>query len=717
MAGPLSGVRILDISERSPAAANAGMILADYGAEVIRVEPEGGDPIRALKGSSVWLRGQKSVVVGAREVSDGAWMRLRATADVVIDTAHPWTDKPSTLLDGWGDDSRQVLCVLTALPEKPANAPKAGENGLPVYGELGEARFGFNVSQAGFREGPIFLGWPLMTYGAAWLMEIGVIGALFERERTGLGQVVTTSLLDGAAILSTHRWSGGEDYKGASGSMMAPGTPRTNARSVTTLLECADGRWVQTHTGARGSFDRLMRLLGREDLIVEGAPRGSQMEPEQADEMWRFIEETFKSKPAQHWVDVMNANDVCCMPALDPGEGLFLEQMLANGLVDVFPDGGRRFGVPVKFGRTPIRAGRALPRVGEHDALLQESPGPIEAIAPPKPAPNGGGRVGPLDGVLVIDLGFFMAGPFGPRNLADLGARVIKVEEVNGDPMRGLAVNAGFLGVQGGKEAIGVNLKTEEGREIVYDLVRKADIVHHNMRQAALPRLGIDYETLRKVNPRIIYCHSSGYGNDGPWSAYPTLEPLHSALTGMLVRTAGEGNRPLHYTTHMDYGCCLTSTFAVVAALYERERSGQGEFLEVPQTGAGFVAMSDVFIENEQVVETFALDKNQRGHAPTNALYRTGDGWIVLACYSDREWQAVPGALGLPDASWPSYRSARGRASGDEPSTYIQQALLGMTTTEAEKRLAMSGVRVRSRPLTTRMTPLPTRCCASTAFS
>src|SRR5437762_949315 len=109
MTAPLDGFRVLDISERSLAAAVAGMLLADLGAEVIRVEPAGGDPIRALNGTEVWFRGQKSVTIGPKHVRDGSWLALRQSADVVITTEQPWTAKPASLLEGWGDDPRQIL--------------------------------------------------------------------------------------------------------------------------------------------------------------------------------------------------------------------------------------------------------------------------------------------------------------------------------------------------------------------------------------------------------------------------------------------------------------------------------------------------------------------------------------------------------------------------------------------------------------------------------
>jgi crotonobetainyl-CoA:carnitine CoA-transferase CaiB-like acyl-CoA transferase len=109
----------------------------------------------------------------------------------------------------------------------------------------------------------------------------------------------------------------------------------------------------------------------------------------------------------------------------------------------------------------------------------------------------------------------------------------------------------------------------------------------------------------------------------------------------------------------MDYGCGLTSAVMVIAALAERERSGAGQYIEVPQTGAGLLAMSDVHGDRANLSETFPLDSEQRGHAPTNALYRTADGWIVIACYCDREWSGVRRALALDAAAWPSFAEAR----------------------------------------------------------
>jgi len=611
MAGPLDGfVRILDLSERSPAAAIAGMVLADLGAEVIRVEPEGGDPIRALAGSRVWLRGQKSVTVGPFEVQNGQWESLRNSADVIIDTAQPWRQKPSALLDlgatltthparGRASPSqrssgqalspertaeRQIVALLTAYPRTVNELVEVeGGTSYPVYGELIEAQYGMQHFQAGVREGgPTFLGWPHAIYGAAWLLQIGILGALLERERTGFGQTVTTSLLDGIAILSNARWLGGDKLGPPLLTSSRISTRHSNIRIVVSLFECSDGEWIQVHTGPRGAFDRMLKVVERDDLLNEKAGLhvlGIPMEPAAATDLWSHLDRTFKSKPVRYWCDTLAKADVCCMPALKPGDALWLNQIEANGLTDILPDGQRQLGKLAKYSRTPIELRRAIPAPGEHNREILAARSDQREKEKEQSGLNGRGspvpqssslvsRIGPLDGMLVLDFGAYMAGPFANRLFADLGARVIKVEEYGGDPMRGPQLSI-FLGVQRGKESIAIDLKSAEGRRIVHELVKRADVVHHNMRLGAMERLGMGWEQLRELNQRLVYCHSSGYGNSGEWSRLPTFEPLHSAITGMLSRTGGQGNPPEHYLTHMDYGCGLTSTAMVLAALVE----------------------------------------------------------------------------------------------------------------------------------------------------
>lgn len=692
---PLDGIRVLDLSERSVAAANTGMLLADLGAEVIRVEPEQGDPIRALPGSRVWLRGQRSVLVNEDDLLSGRWARLRDTADVVLQTAQPWSAKPHGLLSGWDVDGAQILAGITGEP-LPADrdlidildSPRPDV--LPAYAEILEARWGHQVaSNPGYRPGPIFLGFSLAAYGAAWMSTIGILAAIYRRYRTGYGQITSTSLVDGLAILGCGQWLRAAGFEPMP--LIGGPTKPPARRSVVSLFECADGVWIHTNTGPRGSFNRLMKLLGREDLVYEGmVHHGSDplLDPAEAQALWDFVHAKFKSQPSYHWVEALNAIDVPCMPALQPGEALSVPQIEANDLVEITSTGERMLGKIATFDVTPMTIRHDVPKVGA-DCVLLDDPAREPVKAPGGPAPNG---EGPLDGLTVVDLGIYMAGPFGSRLLADLGARVVKVEEVGGETMRGASWMqvVGFRTVARGKEVIGINLKDLEGRAAIHDLVSKADIVHHNMRSAALGRLGVDYSTLTNLNANLIYCHATGYGNRGPWATFPTLEPLHSALTGLLTRVAGAFNQPAGYLSHLDYGAGLTSAVATIAALVARERTGRGQHVEVPQTGAGLFVLSDVFQSHGEIIESFGIDYDQRGPSATNALYRTADGWVAIACYSQEEWELLHTALGLPQTV--DYDTARKSDVGSEAGLAIDKELVELTAVWVKEVLDAAGV-------------------------
>ncbi len=678
----LDGIRVLDLSERSPSAAIAGMLLAGYGAEVIRVEPVGGDPLRALDASTIWFRGNKSVTVDERAVADGTWRALRDSADVILTTARAEQRKPRTLLDGWDEDSGQVLCVFTAEPH--------GLEGIrdfvpteDLYAEQLEARYGLNYAQDGHHEGrPTYLGFPIAAYGGAWLITNSVLGALYQRARTGEGQTITTSLLDGIAIMLVHKWYATDRTKEIP---LRSGIGRQglgNWKQIISLFECGDGRWIQFHTGARGSFERALIVLGRADLVVEET--GMEMAAAMVDEVWNFLEDVFRTEPAQHWVDLLGKADVPCMPVLPPGEALWLDQLMLNGQIDIDESGDRRLGKIAKYDRTPLEVPRHVPAAGEDNALLAvDAKAIVDRLlgdAPSRPDEPGRDRIGPLDGVLVLDFGIFAAGPFGPRQFRDMGARVIKIEEIDGDPRR-RGTSGGFLQVQRGKESLALNLKTAEGISIVHELVKRADVVHHNLRRAATVKLGINWEALCAINPRLIYCHSAGYGNDGAWAPLPTFEPLLSAVTGILSRTGGEGNAPLNYLTHMDYGCGMTSTGVVIAALIERERSGIGQYVEVPEVGIGLLAMADVHGTEGHIKQTFSLGASQRGHSPANGLYPVSDGWVVLGCYGEDEWQRLSTAVGA--TSWPAYAEARAQPMDGSPLTATIEAALAKHTVES----------------------------------
>jgi crotonobetainyl-CoA:carnitine CoA-transferase CaiB-like acyl-CoA transferase len=685
--GPLEGLLVVDLSERSVPSVIAGMLLADYGAEVVRVEPPGGDPLRALPGTRIWFRGQSSVTAGSGGLDDSELDRLCRSADVVVDTAQAWAEKTFTY--GPPVPEHQVYCLLTADPVRVEDVAAGVRPADHVYGELTEARYSFVYVQEGVhREPPIFLGLPHAAVGAAWLIALGVLSAYYNRLRTGRGQVVTTSLADALAIMNNWRWVGGGDPPVEVWPPHSSWDRFGNSRFILGLFECADG-WLQVNVGAKGAANKFFRLIDRDDLVD---PRTdvdiyNPMPQDVADELWEYMGRVFKTKSVADWFEQLSAADVSVMPVLRPGDAFTMEEVQVQGLAQE-AHGELQYGLAAKFERTPGSVGSPATPPGEaterYRASLDREPPDPPASTPGRSAD---GR-GPLGDVVVVDVGLFVAGPFAMRLFADLGAQVIKIDDPHfvGQPMPGHT-----LAWNHGKQSIAINLKTEEGRALVRELVERADVFDHNQRFGVMDRLGLSAEELRELNPRLVYCHSSGYGNHGPWAKLPVFGPLPDALAGSFTRTAGAGNRPLHYVSHVDFGNALNAAPLVLAALIERERSGQGQFMETVQLGASLLWTSDCFFEDGQLVQTFELDSFQRGHAPTNALYPTADGWIVLACYSEREWAAAHAALGAEQRS--TYAEARTRAiTPADDESGLATALAALETNSALQRLTGAGV-------------------------
>jgi crotonobetainyl-CoA:carnitine CoA-transferase CaiB-like acyl-CoA transferase len=259
--------------------------------------------------------------------------------------------------------------------------------------------------------------------------------------------------------------------------------------------------------------------------------------------------------------------------------------------------------------------------------------------------------VGPLSGVVVLDLGQYLAGPYGAMLLADLGAEVIKVEPVRGDGMR--HVGMAFVGCQRGKVDIAVDVKAPEGLEVVLRLAEIADVVHHNMTKGTAARLGIGYEALAARNPGLVHCNTYAYGAEGPLSDFGGLDPLYQAACGLEYEAGpvAEGNAPLYLRFGMtDTANAMVSAIGVLAALYHQRRTGEGQDLWTSLLNGAAVFGSDVFLVDGQPGPVRPpLDVNQTGVSPCCRLYETQDGWLQVAALGPGHWAELCRVVGRPD--------------------------------------------------------------------
>jgi len=247
----------------------------------------------------------------------------------------------------------------------------------------------------------------------------------------------------------------------------------------------------------------------------------------------------------------------------------------------------------------------------------------------------------PLEGVGVVDLTSYIAGSYGGMMLADLGARVIKVESLEGDSFRELP---GFHGWNRGKRSIALNLKDPAGRAIVHRLAAQADVVMENMRPGVVERLGVDYATLHALNPRIIYCSVTAFGSDGPYRERPGFDPLIQAMSGVMT-IQGFGGPPQYVRTSItDYYAAALGCQAVLAALFARERTGKGQRVETSLLNAGLALQSGNIVDYPARGEPIYRD------TPTYRLYRAGDGeWFFLACGNQSFWVKLCAAIDRRD--------------------------------------------------------------------
>lgn len=262
--------------------------------------------------------------------------------------------------------------------------------------------------------------------------------------------------------------------------------------------------------------------------------------------------------------------------------------------------------------------------------------------------------VAPLTGIRVIEVGNYMAGPFCGMQLADLGAEVIKLENPDGgDQVRSTAPlidgeGSAFMRLNRNKRSVALDLKSASGKEVFRKLVATADIVVENLRPGTMADLGLDYERLRRLNPRLIYVAASGWGQDGPLRDRPGMDIMAQARSGLMSVTGTPDGDPVKVGVPIcDLVCALYGALAAVSALHARRESGAGQIIDVSLLEAG---VSFAIWEAGLFFATGQIPKRS-GSAHQNAApyqaFRAADGWLTIGATTKFNWTAMCKALGL----------------------------------------------------------------------
>jgi formyl-CoA transferase/CoA:oxalate CoA-transferase len=307
----------------------------------------------------------------------------------------------------------------------------------------------------------------------------------------------------------------------------------------------------------------------------------------------------------------------------------------------------------------------------------------------------------PLDGIKVLDLTQAMAGPMATMLLGDIGAEIVKVEPPAGDQSRSWAppflngISAYFLSVNRNKKSMVLDLKSSETIDIMKKLIAWADVLVENFRPGTMEKLGLSYGVAKEINPRLIYCSLSGYGQNGPQKDWPGYDLTVLANSGFLSINAEEGRSPIKPGVPIaDIISGLMANSAILGALYERKTSGIGQYIDMSMLDANFLILTN------QLFGYFATGKNPRklGSAHSNIapyqVFSTGDGFIAISVGTDKLWNAFCNCISRHDLiDHPLFiDNARRVQNREKLVTELERTFDQMTTSDLFKALLKAGI-------------------------
>jgi crotonobetainyl-CoA:carnitine CoA-transferase CaiB-like acyl-CoA transferase len=430
------------------------------------------------------------------------------------------------------------------------------------------------------------------------------------------------------------------------------------SRSPKGHFECKDGRWIHNWVpnprfmltaSAGDALSATAELKAKNDPDRFGTAPGELLvmlhyQPQLAEAAKRFT--------ADEWTRAAADAGMTIQPVRSPEEALADPLFLADGCVAEVEDDAlgriRIVGVPYRLDTSPGRIRAGAPRAGAHTAEVKAEAARLREAPPaPPPPPAAAGRLGaPLEGVTVLDLGLAIAGPYGTQLLADLGATVIKINALHDVYWHS---NHIAYTANRGKKSIALNLKDPRAMAVLRELVARADVVQHNMRYDAAERLGVDWESLRRLNPRLVYCHTRGF-ETGPRERLPGNDQTGGCLAGVQYEDGGmaRGGRPLwSFTSLGDTGNGFLSAIAIVQALAHRDRTGEGQFCTTSIVNAQLLVSSTAVARPDGTgFERPRVDAMQTGFSPRHRLYECAEGWLCVAAESDTQAGALRRVLG-----------------------------------------------------------------------
>ena len=686
----LTPYRVLDLSDQRGEL--TGFILAQLGAEVIAIEPPGGSTSRTMAPFTndapglenslrykAYNRGKSSVVLDiARDQEDRDRLRaLAAGADVLIESA----DVGVMAELGLGYDELKSVnpaLVYVSISAFGQTGPKANwaATDLVAWAAAGPAYLTGNSDRAPLRmpNEQSYMHASAEAAGAA-------IAALIERSSSGLGQHIDAAgqhaSTQATQSMTLSVANGDAPLAREAGGLMLHGI------FLQLLWPCADGHVSVTFlfgTALGVPTRRLMEQIYREgfcdeatrdkDWIAYGEMLIGGTEPiEEFDRVKAIVGDFCMAHTKAELLELATSLNLLIAPVNMLNDVVELDQLAEREFFDDV-DGVRYPGPMAKLSGTPLARLGAAPKLGaDTERVLNESPRAVDAPTPTGPVPTNR----PLEGLKVLDLMWVMAGPAGTRVLADLGATVVRVEsgarvdtartlQPFKDSENSLESSMLFANMNAGKLGMTVNPTTDEGKAVIHDLIRWADVVTESFSPKAMTAWGLDYESIRKVNPRVVMLSSCLFGQTGPLALFAGYGTMAAAMSGFFGVTGWPDRAPSGpMGAYTDYISPRFANAALLAAVDHQRRTGEGQYVDFAQAeGALHVLAPQVLDYTVNGRVTTPQGNSDERHHPHGLFQVQGDDqWVAIACADDAQRAALASTVGsLDDAAITAWAAA-----------------------------------------------------------
>jgi len=673
---PLAHLRVIDLTDLR--GAFAGRLLADLGADVIKVEPPGGDPgrwqppfagnTRAADRSLPFLyrnaNKRGAVIDLATDAGRKRFSELCYRADVLLENCGPeerarYGLQPATL------GARHPHLVHVAIADFGLSGPRSlwRAEPLPALAASGA------LHASGFPDRPpCWLPGYLAHDCASVFAVVGALTAVIDRDRLGSGQSIEVSVQE-ASLHGLNPWSIPlADY--ARMYPMLPASPPRNADGTYLVLATADG-YVRILAGTVRHWRAFVQLLGDPEALAGEEWENAIFRLLNADAIRLLAADGLRNRPRAEVFAQARRLGLPMAPVNTLDEFVAEEQTRARGYF-------RRTGfphvadapfapAPLNMTATPAVLRKPAPLPGEDDGNFAAPPPGNTGL---KPAAMGEERKAPLAGMRVIDLGVGAVGPEVCWVLAELGAEVIKIESrANLDFLRAVTLEPDtpnrawtFNDECRGQKSVCLDLRTARGRELALQLCATAEVVVENNRGGVVAKWGLDYADVRRLRPDVIYVASQGFGRGGPLGESQAFGPLNSSFAGVnWLWNHADAPYPAGVAlNHPDHIASKLAAAAVLAALEHRRRTGEGQLIEMAQTEAAAYLLGEFYLQGPCTGQPPAPQGNAAEYAVPHGVYPcTGeDRWCAIAVVGEECWQRFVACVGWsPNPDWATLQS------------------------------------------------------------